>query len=327
VTLDNVSEVVDVEQFQEVDANDVDFDDLEEAIDQSTLNSALIGLTIDNSAGLPVVIDNFTLGAVRLDVAGQLMRDGAGNPLFEESSPGNPILVSVTDPGQTTLTLARQATINLSVNAASLVDRVVDLILNDVRVAIVAAGTAVGGDGGPSTLTDQDYVRVLYDFTVGLDFTIPVGGVTFTRNQTLDGLSIGIDDQNDIADRVVLASVSGIAANSTPFGVEVDLAIAPDSLGDNDDVFSHPDAVILDMVTLGAPVVDAVGISTGTVSDSISLEISGTESTVVMGDIFTAGIRIRLLPGNGANGRGAVRPSDGVAIDASLELQIRRGNP
>jgi hypothetical protein len=321
-----VNETLAVEQYQEVDANDVDFDDLEDAIEQSTLNDAIIDLTIENSAGLPIVIDNFTLGAVRLDAGGQLLRDGVGNPLFEESSPGNPILISVNDPGQTTLSLARQSTTNLSVNAAPLVDRVVDLILNDVRVAILASGSAVGGDGSPSTLTDQDYVRVLYDFTVGLDFTIPPSGVTFTRNQTLDGLSIDPDDQNDFADRILTAAVNAAAGNSTPFGVEIDLALAPDSLGDSDDVFAHPDVVLLDRVTLGAPVVNAAGISTGTVSDSVSLSISGSEATVAMGDIFTAGIRIRLLPGTGANGRGAVRPADGVAIDASLELQIRRGN-
>jgi hypothetical protein len=326
VTLDNVSESISVEQFEEVDASQVDFDDLEDAIRQSTLHSAFITVNVTNSAGLPLVADGLTLGAVPLDGSGQPMRNGSGGPLYEESTPGNPILVTLADPGQTTLTVGRQSSVVLMINAAPLVDRVVDMILDGDRVALAIAGTALGGDGSVSTLTDQDVVRLDYELTVGLDVTIPLSGVVFTRNQTVGGVSLDGEDARDIAQRLVSVAVAADVQNTTPFGVELDIALAPDSLGDSVDIFSLPNAVLLNTVSLTAPAVDGTGFSTGPVTDTATLGIAGTDSEVVLGDTFTAGIRVRMVPGAGGNGRGAVRPTDGVAVDASVEVAIRRGN-
>jgi len=326
VTLDNVSETVSVEQYREIDGSQVDFVDLEDAIRQSTLHSAFMSLAVVNSAGLPLVFDNFTMGAVQLDGTGQPLRDGAGVPLYEESVPGAPILVSLTDPGQTTFSVARQATKSLQVSAAPLVDRIVDMILDGDRVALLAAATATGGDGTVATLTNQDEVSVTYEFVVGLDITIPMAGVTFTRNQTIDGVSLDGQDAADIAARLVSVAVVADIMNDTPFGVEIDLALAPDSLDDTVDIFALPNVIRLNRVTLAAPDVDVAGIPLAPVSDQVSLGISGSDSEVVLGDIFTAGIRITLVPGNGGAGRGAVRPTDGVAVDASVDVQIRRGS-
>ena len=93
--------------------------------------------------------------------------------------------------------------------------------------------------------------------------------------------------------------------NDTPFGVEIDVALAPDSLDDSVDIFALPNVIRLNRVTLAAPDVDGAGIPLAPVSDQVSLGISGSDSEVVLGDIFTAGIRITLVPGNGGGGRGA----------------------
>ncbi len=200
------------------------------------------------------------------------------------------------------------------------------MVLDGDRVALLAAATATGGDGTVGTLTNQDEVSVTYEFLVGLDITIPMAGVTFTRNQTIDGVSLDGEDAADIAARLVSVAVVADIMNDTPFGVEIDVALAPDSLDDSVDIFALPNVIRLNRVTLAAPDVDGAGIPLAPVSDQVSLGISGADSEVVLGDIFTAGIRITLVPGNGGAGRGAVRPTDGVAVDASVDVQIRRGS-
>ena len=166
VDLENLRESFSVEEAEELNRSDLNFDELEDAIDQSTLNSATITLTVENRADIPLVLDNLTIGAVRLDAGGQLMRDGGGNLIFETDGGGTPILITIAAPNQTRLDVPRAqgatpGTATVSVQAAPLVDRITHILLADERVAFVASGTAESSDGlsGRAVLGDSVIVN------------------------------------------------------------------------------------------------------------------------------------------------------------------------
>ena len=331
VDLENLSESFSVEEAEELNRSDLNFDELEDAIDQSTLNSATITLTVENRADIPLVLDNLTIGAVRLDAGGQLMRDGGGNLIFETDTGGNPILIIIADPGQTRLAIPRAqgttpGTASVSVQAAPLVDRITHLLLADERVAFVASGTAEASDGSSGRIVLGDSVIVNYDVVVGLDFTIPLAGIEFdVPNAISDGVDLDSAEVEDIVDRIV--SVGGVARveNFTAFGVEVRAAFAPDSLADSVDVFVQPGGFALAPIVVSGPAVDANGVPTGSTTDSVAVSITSQEVRVLLGDSLTAGVRIRLLPGTGGGGRGVIRPNDMIVVSAGLTILVRRG--
>ncbi|MCH8144502.1 MAG: hypothetical protein IIA55_07290, partial [Gemmatimonadetes bacterium] len=333
VDLENLSESFSVEEAEELNRSDLNFDELEDAIDQSTLNSATITLTVENSADIPLVLDNLTIGAVRLDAGGQLMRDGGGNLIFETDAGGNPILITIADPGQTRLAVPRAqgttpGTASVSVQAAPLVDRITHILLADERVAFVASGTAEASDGSSGRIVLGDSVIVNYDVVVGLDFTIPLTGIEFeVDNKVSAGVGLDFAEVEDMVDRIV--SVGGVARveNFTAFGVEVVAVFAPGSVADSN--------VFVQLVQLGGfalapivvsgPAVDANGVPTGSTVDSVGVSITPQEARVLLGDSLTAGVRIRLLPGTGGGGRGVIRPNDMIVVSAGLTILVRRG--
>ncbi len=325
VDFTNVNETFNVEEFTPLDAGAVDFEDLEDPLLQSTINLAVIDFSVNNDANLPLLLDGITIGVVQLDASGNLRRDGLGNPDYETDANG-PLLVTIADSNQTTLAVAPLNSAVVSLNAAPLVDRMVKLLLNGASAAFVTAGNVVAGDGiTQGSISRGDEVGVGFDVTVGLDFTLPAGGIQFDINQVSDGIDLDSADADDLASRVVEVGGTASAENFTPFGLEVTVAIAPDSLADSVDVFVQANAIFLDTMALSAPTVDAQGIPQGTTTDSVAVTITGQESRVLFGKFFTAGIRIRLLAGTGGGGRGAIRTDDKIVIGAAAVIRIRRG--
>jgi len=316
---------VSVEEVEEILRSDFDLGDLEDAIEESTINDATIFLTLGNGSGVLVALTDFNLGVVTLDAVGNVPRDAFGNPVFEEDAGGNPILVAVTDPAQTTATLPSMGTTNLELNAAPLLDRLVHLLLDDERAAIVAAGSAVVGDSSQARVTRTDSVSVAMGMTLGLDFTIPPAGVTFTRNTTSDGAELDDEDADQLVERLDSAGVFTEVVNHTPFGVEIDIAFVEDSLGEDVDIFAQPNAVVLNTISLPAPTVDAQGLVTTAGSSSVSILLTGTQARQLLGLKFSAGARSRLLPGTGAAGRGAIRATDEVTLDSRVHIALRAG--
>ena len=293
---------------------------------QSTLTNATVDLTITNDANVPLVLNGLTLGVVQLDAAGVIKRDALGNPDYEVDANGADLIVPVADSGQTDLAVGPRDSARVSINAAPLVDRMVKLTLGGTDAAFVTVGNVVVGDGTtPGSISGGDNVTVRFDVTVGLDFTLPAGGIQFDINQVSDGIDLDSADADDLASRVVGVGGTARAENFTPFGLEVTVAIAPDSLADSVDVFVQPNAIFLDTIALSAPTVDALGIRQGTTTDSVAVTITGQESRVLFGTFFTAGIRIRLLAGTGGDGRGAIRTDDKIVIGAAAVIRIRRG--
>ena len=316
---------VSLENSQEIPSASVDFGDFENAVQSSSLNSAVIGLTLVNSSQAPVVLSNFRIGAVRLNASGQLIRDGSSNLVYETDLSNNPILVTVADAGVPTFTLGRGATKSVSVNSALLVDRIAKLAINGQRFALVTTGTATVGDGASSRIVRTDFVKVRFNITVGLDITVPVTGVLFTRSEVAPGLKIDLGDAQDFTDRIQQATMSAVVSNATPFGVVVQLVLVQDSVAPSVDLFTFPGRVTLDSVVVRAPTVDANGVVTAATSDSVTVGISGTNARVLFHDRFSVGARIRLLPGTGGNGRGAIRTTDRIIVNARAQVDVKAG--
>jgi len=329
VDLDNLSESFTIEEAEELQRTAFEFDELEDAINQSTLNSATIDIIVTNTADAPVVLNDVTIGAVQLDAAGMLKRDStrADSLDFETDGSGTPIQVRIADAGQTTLAVPRNGTTSVSVPAAALVDRVTHLLLDGDRVAFVATGSADADDGSSGRIVMGDSVIMGYTVTVGLDFTIPVAGIQFDVDNTVtNGVELDTAEIDDIVARIV--SIGGVARveNFTAFGVEVSAALAPDSLDAAVDVFTQPGGFQLTPITVSAPAVSAAGVPLGSSIDSVSVSITAQEARVILGDKFTAGIRLRLLPGTGGSGRGAIRPNDKIVVTAAVNISIQRGS-
>ncbi len=158
-----------------------------------------------------------------------------------------------------------------------------------------------------------------------IDFTVPAAGVTFTRNTVSDGAEFDDEDADQLVERLDSAGVFTEVVNNTPFGVEIDIAFVEDSLGEDVDVFAQPNAVLLNTVTLSAPTVDAHGVVATPSSSSVSILLTGTQARQLLGLKFTAGARVRLLPGTGAGGRGAIFATDAISLDSRVQIVLRAG--
>jgi len=316
---------VSIEEVKEIPESDIDLGDLEDAIDESTIEDATISLNVSNSSGAQLALANFNLGVVTLDGAGNVPRDAFGDPVFEVDGGGNPILLAVADPGETTLTVAALRTTSVDLNAAPLLDRLVHLLLDEKRAAIVATGSAAVGDGSQARVTRADSVTVEMEMTVGLDLTIPLAGVTFSRNTTGDGLEFDPEDADQLVERVDSAGITTDVVNQTPFGVEIDIAFVEDSLADDVDVFVQPGAIVLSTITLDAPTVDAQGLVTNPSFSTVPIYLTGAQTRALLGAKWSATVRARLLPGTGGAGRGAFRATDELSINAQARVVLRSG--
>jgi hypothetical protein len=315
-----------VEDFTEVTLGSVDFGKFEDAVIASTLNAATGTLRFRNTADAPVELVNFTLGAVQLTPTGQVPRDPAtGIPLYETDGAGTPILVPVTDPGQSTLTVPRTSTNTITVAMPQLADRVVHLLLGGSRVAVVGSGAASAGDGQPSRITRTDSVYLVTDLFVGFDFTVPDSGVVITENSLQDGLDFAQNDIDDIVlNLLVHAGVTAEVTNSTPFALDIDLAYAPGDLG-NADVFLDPNAVVVSPIQVAAPTLDAAGRVTTPVVDTVEIILVGRDIEPLLGIEFTATLRTRVRPGLGGNGRAALGAGDEAIFNSSVVIDVKRG--
>lgn len=314
-----------VQNSTEMPSSSVDFGDFGDAVKDSAthLNDATASLTVRNTAATPLALINFTLGAVQLDAAGNLKTKAGGALDYEVDAAGQPILVSIVDPGKTTLAIARSATTSVALPSAPLIDRVVHLVLNKTRVAIVAAGNAQAGDAAQSRIISTDNVAVTFALTVGLDFNLPLAGVAFTRNQAQDGASMESKDADEIAGRIINGGVTASVTNGTPFGLTVNVAFVDGTKDSTVDIFTTAGHVTLDSVALAASTVDAQGRVTQAAVTNASITMSGAQARPLLGKNFTVGVRIRLKPA--AGGRGAIRPTDQVKIFVRALLDVRGG--
>ena len=315
----------DIEAIEEVDASELDFGDFEDAVRQSSLNDVTANLDFLNGADAPLQLQNLQIGVALLDGTGDVVRDTSGAVVFETDSLNQPLIVTVLEAGDTIIPIARSSSTQLDVQLSTVFDRIIELALDDIPVALVATGRAVVGDGAPARIESDQQVEVSFDLTVGLDFTIGAAGVSFDVTEITDGLDLDADDSDELASRVVTATLTSEVTNGTPFGLEVDIAFVAGNLGEDADVFGTPGAVELETVTVDAATVGPDGVVTSAAIDVTDISISGEQSRPLLQDEVTSTVRIRLLPGTGGGGRTAVRPDDRVAVRANAVIEIRAG--
>jgi hypothetical protein len=116
---------------------------------------------------------------------------------------------------------------------------------------------------------------------------------------------------------------SGIL-NNLPFSIEVDIAFAPGDLGDSD-VFAHPDAVVVTRMTVDTTVVDASGRPIAAQPTNAEVSLVGDELRALLGDRFTATLRIRLKGASTSNRRGVVLAGTNMLINSSARVVLRLG--
>jgi hypothetical protein len=308
------------EQWREVNTTSLNLGQFDTAARDATINRGLTALEVSNSADAPLTLTDFTLGVVQVDASGQPLRDAFGDLLYEEDT-GVPILVPVADPGGPTWSIGRSSIRVDTLDAPLLVDRLVDLLLDGVRAALVGAGTVSVGDGTVGTVTAGDQLLVTITPIIGLDFTIPQTGVGFDSTTVQDGLDLEPEDANDIVSLVDSAVVVLTVDNQTPFAVNATVAVVEGSVVG--DVFAAPGAVLLDPVSVAGATVDAGGRVTSATMDVASVTLVGDDVRPFLAAQFTAGVQVQLLPA--AGGRGALRASDRVMVESQAHVFVRSG--
>jgi hypothetical protein len=208
---------------------------------------------------------------------------------------------------------------------APLVDRLVHLLLNNVRAAVVAAGTAVAGDGSQSRITRNDSAAVNLQLTVGMDITLPDSGIVFTRTEYASGADLGTADSASLVNRLASAAAVTDVVNGTPFAMTVDIAIVGDSVPSTTDVFTLPGRVNLGPLAVAGSPVDAAGRVTTPAASSQTVALTGHDTRPLLGRKFTTGIRIRLRPPPGGTGRGALRTTDQMLVKSHATIVLNAG--
>jgi hypothetical protein len=317
-----------------------DLGEFEDVVRGSALNTALADLEILNQAEVPITLNGFTLGAVVL-VGGAIPRDpSTGEPLYETDDQGQPILVPITDPGMSTLSIPRAqgatpGTKTVQLSWPELATRVVHLLIDGDDVAIIGAGIAAAGDSTPATLTDTDSLRLLADMAIGIDFTIPDTGLVVTSNNVSEALTFDSqEDIDDILDNLLIqASAVAEVDNGTPYALEIDIAFAAGDLGDQD-VFQIPGASIIAGVTVAAPALSSEGRVTTPVIDttSVTIPVEDVEPLLAVDPgegvpepKFTATVRARMRSGLGGGGRAALGVDDVALVISGVVIEVKRG--
>ncbi len=90
-------------------------------------------------------------------------------------------------------------------------------------------------------------------------------------------------------------------------------------------MFSLPNSVTLSTVAVDPPTVDAAGVTISPSQDSVSVNLTNAAIDIILGRTFTSGVRIRLLPGIGGAGRGAIRTTDQIVVRATARIGLRSG--
>jgi hypothetical protein len=309
-----------VEEEMQFSAAGLNLGEFQEAAEEATVHTALIALEVTNTADAPLTLQDFTLGVVMVDPGTGSIRRVAGLPAYETDESGTPILVDVADPGLTTFAIGRQSLKIDTLQAAAVVDRLVDSLLAGSQVALVGAGTAKVGDGSVGSVAAGDQLSISARPIIGFDFSIPQTGVSLDSSTAREGLDLDDPNANDIEARVDSAGALLRVTNSTPFGLQLDIDLVADSVAD---AFSEPNRVSLTSIVVAPALVDGNGRVTEASRDTVFVGLTGASVRPFLGEWFTAGVRITLTPPVG--GRGAIRTTDLVIVDATAVMHLRVG--
>jgi len=289
-------------------------DEMASAIAVSEIRRAPLRLVLYHTSRATLVLVEPSLALVRTDASGEPVRDDSGALDLERGSSGAPIRVPLGD----RLEIARGQRLELEREAAPVVDRLAELLVAREPVAIVlTASLRVSGSDQPR-VRPGDALFLIHRVSVALDLVPPDSGIVIRRTEVLDGLGFSDLDADDIEERLIGAGTIVDVENEIPFRLRVHLAYVGGRRA-NEDVFEAEDRVLLEPLTVagrrgpGGPIP----------RETLEVEVPGSRVRPLLGDDFTLGIRIRLLPGPAPGGRGALRIMDLVRIDAQVFADLR----
>jgi len=314
---DSVSITAHQEVVQDASLNQLNFGDIDSVIRQVDINDARLHVNVSNTADIAAVLVDFNLGVKQLDAGGQPLA-------FEiDSLTGMDILVPVAETGGNSLTIAANSDTSFTLQGGALVNRLIHMVLDGRRAAVVGVGILTT-DAPSGQITAADVISVQTELVAVIDLTLPDTGVVFTKNTTQDGLSIDSVEVPTILERLVEARVASGILNNLPFSIEVDIAFAPGDLGDSD-VFAHPDAVVVGRMTVDTTVIDASGRPIAAQLTNAEVSLVGDELRALLGDRFTATLRIRLKGAATSNRRGVVLAGTNILVNSSARVVLRLG--
>lgn len=305
----------DVEAVKTLAPASLDLDELAPAVAAATVRTAPIEITLSHTSAAAVTLLDPTLVLARTGPDGEPVRDESGRIVPETDDSGDPLSVPVAD----SVVVPPDERVELEPEGASLVDRMADLLVGGDPAAVALLGTARVSEEGQSLVETDDLVSLAHRALVGLDLVLPDTGVVLRRDRAGDGLGLAARDADQISRRVVRAGSRMVVRNGVPFRVRVDLAY----LGGRDpdaDPFAAGDGVVLDSLVVGGRSPDGEA-----ATDTLELGASGEELRPLLEEVFTAAVRIRLLPRQGSDGGGALRVGDLVDVDARVFMEVRSG--
>lgn len=310
-----------IEAWDELDSGSVDLGELDEAVAASEVRTAPVRAALRSTASVPVRLVAPRLAAVRLDASGDPIREADGGLDLEEDASGEPITVPLAGSPDDSLVLGPGETVRVEREGAPLVDRLVELAVEGVRVAPVLQGDVRAAAGDLASLRTSDAVVLGHRLLVGLDLVLPDSGVVVRRTELGDGLGLSDPDVASMEERVLSAGGTLAVANAIPFRVRTEVAwVRGDRTGS--DVFADPERVTLDSLMVSSSAGDGSG---GRV-DTLTVSLTGSEVEPLLRELFTAGVRIRLLPAAGSGGRGALRVDQRLDVDARASVELRAGD-
>ncbi len=315
-----------VEVADVIQPTDIDFDELEDVVRGVTINDAQLTFLLQSGLSLPFSLDTFVVGVTRTDMVGQALRETDGSFAFEMDSDGQPLLIPLALPGSAVLPVPAGGSIDLTLQAAPLVDRVVQLLLDDVPAALVAVGTVIIGDGTAARIAASDSVSMAIDLVVGFDFILPDTGLTFDLSEAVEGARLDSADVEEATSRLLDGKFVAELENGFPVALTIDIAIAPRALPDADDVFAAEDRVEVATVAVRAATVDPLtGYALAPTIDTVSLSLTGSDVRVLLGDSTTVAVRVRVRGDAAAEGRARLRASDRLLIRLSSVVRALLG--
>lgn len=308
-----LSQPVDVQEA--VLPSDVDFGDLEDAAGNVEILDAEVSFSIDNGLGLALSLDTVRIGVARTDASGTALRNGDGSYALEEDDVGQAILVPIAPPGTDALAVPGQARVEGRRQAAALIDRIVELLLDDETVALVATGGVSLGDGTPARVQSTDSVSIALDLVVGFDVVLPDSGLVFDVTESFEGAGLEPEDRRQVEARLIDAAIVADVVSDLPLRLTAEIVLVPRPVPEPEDPFAAADRIEVGTVLIPSASVDpATGASTDPAVDSIRVVLTGSEVSAVLGDSAAVGVRFRVQGDAAAGGRARMRTDDRVGI-------------
>lgn len=306
--------------------DDIDFDDLEDVVRGVSIQDAQLTFLLDSDLGAPFSLEDFQVGLTLTDGAGRALRDGLGAFQLETDSVGQPLLLPLAPPGSDDVFVPADGSLNLTRQAAPLVDRLVDLLLDDQAVALVAFGSVIAGDGTSARVSATDSVSIDLDLVVGFDVVLPDTGLVFDVFEAVEGADLDSVDVREVTERLIEARVLAAVESGFPVELEVDVAIVPRVVSGADEVFGAADRVDIATVVVPAASVDpATGLAVVPAIDTVSASLTGSDVSVLLGDSASVGVRVRVRGDAASGGRARLRSQDRLLLRLSSSVRALLG--